>query len=81
MFSQFHKYVGEYQNNPDYSQGWNDGREECRSEGISSMRQQELAIERERAMDEHKRTEKLDYQDMVRGAMPDLSREEINNLN
>ncbi len=81
MFAQFHKNVQEYQHNSDYRQGWNDGHEECRSEGISHMRQQEMTIEEQRAMDEHKRRELLDNQDMAREAMPDLSQEEINNLN
>ena len=80
MFSQFHKNVHQYQGNGDYSQGWNDGHEECRSEQISSMRQQELAIEQQRAMDEHRWTEQQEDRDMARDAMPDLSPQQIHDL-
>lgn len=73
MFSNFHKNVREYQHNSDYHLGWNDGHEECRNEGISNMRQQQLVIEEERAIDEHQRTEQLNYQDMLHDSMPDLS--------
>lgn len=81
MFSQFHKNVQEFQHNSDYRQGWNDGHEECRSEGISNMQQQELVIEEERAIDEHKRTEQLNNRDMIQDAMPDLNQQQIDNLN
>ncbi len=81
IFSQFHKNVSEYQHNSDYHMGWNDGHEECHNEGISSIQQQQLAIEHERAFNEHKRDEQMQYQDMVRNAVPDLNQEEIDTLN
>ena len=81
MFAQFHKNVREYQENSDYRQGWDDGHEECRSEEMSNMQQQEMAIEQERAMDEHKRIEQMEESDMARDAMPDLSPQQLRDLN
>ncbi len=81
MFAQFHKNVREYQENSDYRQGWDDGHEECRSEGMSNMQEQEMAIEQERAMDEHKRMEQMEESDMARDAMPDLSPQQLRDLN
>lgn len=81
MFAQFHKNVQNYQDNADYRMGWNDGHEECRSEEISSMQQQKLATEQQRALDEHKWTEQLSDQNMARDAMPALTSGEIDDLN
>ncbi len=80
MFSLFHKNVQAYRSTPDYRQGWDDGHEECKSEWLSNYRQQQLGIERQRAYDEHQRLEKMNDRDMVRDAMPDLSRKEIDQL-
>ena len=81
MFAQFHKNVRAYQSNSDYRQGWNDGHEECKSEWLSSYRQQELGIQRQRAYDEHKWMENQEKRDMVRDAMPNLTKEQIETLN
>ena len=81
MFAQFHKNIRLYQQNSDYRQGWNDGHEECRGEQLSSMRQMELGIEQQRALDEHERIKHLNDRDMARDALPDLSPQEIQDLN
>ncbi len=80
MFSQFHKNVQQYQHNPDYQQGWNDGHEECQNEWISMNRQQQLSIEQQRANDEHKFIENMNDRQMVRDSMPVLTPEEIRKL-
>ena len=80
MFAQFHKNVRAFQMDPDYRQGWNDGNAECRSEEISNLRQQEMGIEQERAMEEYRRNERLEERDMVRDAMPELTPQQIHDL-
>jgi hypothetical protein len=81
MFSQFHKNIRAYQANGDYRQGWNDGHEECKSEWMSHYRQQEISIQQQRAHDEHKWLENQDKKDMVKDAMPTLTKEQLENLN
>ncbi len=81
MFAQFHKNVRAYQTNTDYRQGWNDGHEECKSEWMSSYRQQELGIQQQRAYDEHKWLENQEKRDAAKDAMPNLTKEQIDTLN
>jgi len=80
MFSQFHKNIRAYQANGDYRQGWNDGHEECKSELMNHYRQQEIGIQQQRAYDEHKWLENQNQKDMVKDAMPTLSKEELETL-
>ena len=81
MYSQYHKNVRQYQHNPDYRQGWDDGHEECQNEWISMNRQQRLGIEQQRAYDEHRFIENMDNRQMERDAMPVLTPGEIRVLN
>ncbi len=80
MFAQFHKNVQQYQQSMDYRQGWNDGHEECKSEWLSMNRQQSLAIEQQRAADEHSLIESIKVDNNQR-YVPDLSTREIQELN
>jgi hypothetical protein len=75
MFAQFHKNVQQFQHNQDYTLGWNDGHEEWNS----MNRQQRLAIEQQRAADEHSLIE--DMKDDNQRYVPRLSPAEIEELN
>ncbi len=81
MFSQFHKNVQAYRQTDDYRQGWDDGHDECKSEWLSNYRQQKLGIERQRAYDEHKWLKDRRNHDMVHDALPDLTPQQIRDLN
>jgi hypothetical protein len=80
MFSQFHKNVRQYQHSQDYRQGWDDGHNECKSEWISMNRQQGLAIEQQRAADEHSLIENM-KQDNAQQYVPKLNAREVQELN
>ncbi len=80
MFAQFHKNVQQYQHSQDYRQGWDDGHDECKSEWMSMQRQQGLAIEQQRANDEHSLIESM-KQDDAQQYIPKLNAEEIRELN
>jgi hypothetical protein len=80
MFSQFHKNVHQYQHSYDYRQGWDDGHEECKSEWVSMNRQQSLAIEQQRATDEHSLIEDMKL-DNAQQYIPRLSDQELREIN
>ncbi len=80
MFAQFHKNVQQYQHNMDYRQGWDDGHEECKSEWVSMNRQQGLAIEQQRAADEHSLIENM-KQNNNQQYVSRLNSQEIQELN
>ncbi len=80
IFSQFHKNVQQYQHSQDYRQGWDDGYNECKSEWISMNRQQELAIEQQRAADEHSLIKSM-KKDNDQQYVPKLNAQEVEELN
>ena len=80
MFAQFHKNTQQYQHSMDYRQGWDDGHEECKSEWVSMNRQQGLAIEQQRANDEHSLIEDM-KKNNAQQYVPRLSSEELLEIN